>query len=481
MKRGRLTQVVVLLVTWLAVLSAVTPLPTVAAPSTAASSWWRPGPLSSWQYDLGWPVAVPTNIGPVQVYDIDYDGAEQGTQAQVAALVTRIHAEGGHAICYLETGAWENYRPDASQYPASVLGNVMGGYPDERYVDIRQWSVLEPILEARFRQCKAEGFDGVETDIDDSYTDDTGFPLTLQDEVTFDTEVATDIHALGLAWFLKNGVNGDAFITDMVPVADGTVNEQCWQYQECSQLEPFVRAGKPILNVEYEDLAQAGTCQQARSFPMATMHTDVNLDGTIAWSCGGHVGLAALPTTTVPSAPPGRPPALTSPSKVTAVAGRPFRFRVATAGYPAPRLAHSALPRGLRWALSAGGGAVISGQADSAAAGTTRVSLEAANTLGSSKQVLTITVLAVPAFTNAASARAVHGAAFSFAVRARGYPAPVLAHAALPAGLTWVGTGTGSARISGRPEKAAVGAHHVTITARNTLGSARQVLTIKVS
>ena len=197
MTRRRLAAAVVLVAVWLTMLAGV------GSRVSPAASWWHPGPLSSWQYDLEWPVAVPTNIGPVQVYDIDYDGAEQGIEAQVTELVSRIHASGGHAICYLETGAWENYRPDASKYPASVLGNSMGGYPDERYVDIRQWSALEPILEARFRQCKAEGFDGVETDIDDSYTDNTGFPLTLPDEVRFDTEVANNLHALGVGLVLE--------------------------------------------------------------------------------------------------------------------------------------------------------------------------------------------------------------------------------------------------------------------------------------
>ena len=99
------------------------------------------------------------------------------------------------------------------------------------------------------------------------------------------SEVANAIHALGLAWFLKNGVNDDAFIDEMEPLADGTVNEQCWQYDECSQLEPFAKAAKPILNVEYENLKQLATCRQALAFPMATMHTDINLDGKIAWAC----------------------------------------------------------------------------------------------------------------------------------------------------------------------------------------------------
>ncbi len=472
MTRRRLAAAVVLVAVWLTMLAGV------GSRVSPAASWWHPGPLSSWQYDLEWPVAVPTNIGPVQVYDIDYDGAEQGIEAQVTELVSRIHASGGHAICYLETGAWENYRPDASKYPASVLGNSMGGYPDERYVDIRQWSALEPILEARFRQCKAEGFDGVETDIDDSYTDNTGFPLTLPDEVRFDTEVANNLHALGFAWFLKNGVNGDAFITDVEPLADGTVNEQCWQYQECSQLEPFVEAGKPVLNVEYQALSEASTCQSALAFPMATMHTDVNLDGTIAWSCWGHGGVPATTTTTAPIAAPVHPPAFTSGPSVTVVAGHALKFRVATSGHPAASLSHSALPRGLRWAESGHGGAVISGKPNAAAAGLTRVSLRASNKGGSSRQVLTITVAAAPTIAVPRSIRAVDGVTFSLTVRTGGYPRPRLTHTALPDGLSWLPTGPGSARISGRPKAAAVGAHRVTITANNPFGTARQVLTI---
>jgi hypothetical protein len=252
-----------------------------AVPAGNAGTWWQPGPLRSWQWQLTWPVGTSYQV---QVYDIDYDGAEQGTPAQVAAVVAALHARGIRAVCYLETGGWEDYRPDADRYPASVLGNSMDGYFDERYVDIRQWSVLRPILRARLQQCKSEGFDGVETDIDDSYTDNTGFPLTLADEVTFDTEVANVIHALGMAWFLKNGINDDVFIADMAPLADGTVNEQCWQYDECDQLRPFVLAGKPILNAEYTGTATT-VCPQALAFPMATMRKDTDLDASVAWAC----------------------------------------------------------------------------------------------------------------------------------------------------------------------------------------------------
>ncbi len=226
------------------------------------------------------------------MYDIDYDGSETGTPAQVAAVVRTLHAQGKKAVCYLETGGWEQDRPDAGAYAPSILGKGISGWPGERYVDIRQWNTvrgptgltLQDILEARLRQCESEGFDGVETDIDDSYASATGFPLTLADEVTFDTEVANAIHALGMAWFLKNGIHGDGFIRDMEPLADGTVNEQCWQYHECAALDPFAIAHKPILNAEYQGAA-AQVCPQARSFPMATMRKPLSLAQTVDWAC----------------------------------------------------------------------------------------------------------------------------------------------------------------------------------------------------
>ena len=60
-------------------------------------------------------------------------------------------------ICYMETGAWESYRPDASRYPEEVLGNHVEGFPEERFVDIRQVDVLLPILEARLDTRRFEG------------------------------------------------------------------------------------------------------------------------------------------------------------------------------------------------------------------------------------------------------------------------------------------------------------------------------------
>src|SRR5262245_8912 len=112
-------------------------VPQMPAPraATLPAAWWQPGAVGSWQWQLTWPVDTTK---PVQAYDIDYDGAGTGTPAQTAAIVSTLHAQGKRAICYLETGSWESYRPDAGDYAPSILGRTLAGFADERYVDIRQ-------------------------------------------------------------------------------------------------------------------------------------------------------------------------------------------------------------------------------------------------------------------------------------------------------------------------------------------------------
>ena len=503
--------------------------------ATAAATWWHPGPLTSWQYAIGepLPIAVPTNIGNVEAYDIDEGNVAGTSTSQVAASVGAIHAGGAKAICYVETGGWESYRSDASEYSSAILGSTVPGYTDERYLDIRQWSddpgptglTLGQILTARFQLCKDEGFDGVETDLDDTYADSTGFPLTMANELTFMTEMAGVIHGLGMAWFLKNDINGDSLIADIEPLADGTVNEQCWQYEECSALEPFVQAGKPVLNVEYANEAETTTCPEALAFPMATMHTDVDLDGTIAWACwqyGSPTGTTAKTTTTqagttsapstsltsasggpapAPTAPPAPttslslPPTTTqppvgmpavaphfiSPSRARATVGRFFSFRVRVSGNPWPTLHHSRLPKGLRWARHGRGTAIISGTPQAEAAGLARVSLSALSPSGRARQVLVVRVQRRPGFLSGVLPAATVGRRYHFVLRSFGYPVPsVVELGRLPAGVILTRDGHGVATVSGRPAPGTQGAHRVTVRVFNSLGSVTDNYVLRV-
>jgi len=217
----------------------------------------------SWQWQLTTPVDQSLNVA---MYDIDlFDNS--------ASVVSALHAAGRKVICYMEVGAWENYRPDAASFPTSILGSVMGGYPNERYVDIRS-PLLRPIIEARLDLCKAKGFDGIEPDIDDSYTENTGFPLTRQDQITFNTWLAGAAHARGLAIMLKNG---PGIATELASVFDMALSEQCFQYSECGVYSAFINLGKPVFNVEYS-LATSAFCSQANAMNFNSLRKNTSLN-----------------------------------------------------------------------------------------------------------------------------------------------------------------------------------------------------------
>src|SRR5690606_27116803 len=70
-------------------------------------------------------------------------------------LVANLKTQGKTVIAYLSVGSVENYRPDASDFPQGVIGNEYDGYPDEKWLDIREIELLAPIMEARFNMVKS--------------------------------------------------------------------------------------------------------------------------------------------------------------------------------------------------------------------------------------------------------------------------------------------------------------------------------------
>jgi hypothetical protein len=224
----------------------------------ASEVWWRPGPQPlPWQWELDHPLNLSSarDMGtgvtayggrpaakPV-VYDID-------GFANPAATVASLHRRGDKVICYIEVGAAESYRPDYRRFPASVLGRAVPSYPQERYLDIRS-AVVPEIMEERIAMCATKGFDAVETDIDESYGADTGFPLTKAIEESYMRTLAAYMHAHRLAWVIKNPDDtGDTYATDMAPLADAVLTEQCNENSTCGYLSAYTHR-KLVLNAEY--------------------------------------------------------------------------------------------------------------------------------------------------------------------------------------------------------------------------------------
>jgi endo-alpha-1,4-polygalactosaminidase (GH114 family) len=122
------------------------------------------------------------------VYDLDLFNTPQRVIGQLHALRRKV-------ICYFNAGSWEDWRPDADQYPDSVLGRSL-------------------------------------------------------DQVA-----------------------------ELLPVYDWALNEQCFQYNECQLLLPFVQSGKPVFGIEYYGDPE-NFCPQANSMDFDVLKKRLGLD---AW------------------------------------------------------------------------------------------------------------------------------------------------------------------------------------------------------
>jgi hypothetical protein len=223
---------------------------------------WQPT-TAAWQWQLQG--KIDTGVA-ASVYDVD--GFET-SKATVAAL----HRQGRRVICYLDVGSWEDYRPDAGQFPKSVIGKRYEGFPEENWLDIRHFHRFASILEHRFAICARKGFDAVEPDNIAGWENGTGFPITRVDQLRFNRWVARQVHARGMAVALKNdGRQARQVVGDF----DFAIVEQCFQYDECSLYEPFVEHGKAVFETEYE-LEPAKFCAAAARLDFSAIRKSVDL------------------------------------------------------------------------------------------------------------------------------------------------------------------------------------------------------------
>ena len=232
------------------------------------STWWQPAPGTSWQLQLSGDIDTSLDV---QMYDIDLFDTPQN-------VIDQLHADGRIVICYFSAGSWEEWRDDASQFPAPVIGNPLEGWEGEYWLDIRQLDVLGPLMGARLDTAVQKNCDGVDPDNINAYEDgnDTGFPLTYQDQIVYNVWLAEQAHARGLSIGLKNDLEQ---IDDLLPYFDWMLNESCFYYNECDALLPFVQTGKAVFGVEYE-LPPDDFCSQANAMNFDWLKKNWDLD---AW------------------------------------------------------------------------------------------------------------------------------------------------------------------------------------------------------
>jgi endo-alpha-1,4-polygalactosaminidase (GH114 family) len=224
----------------------------------------------TWQWQIG-DNDVNTSI-EAEVYDIDLY-ADQ-------SVVDELHSAGRKVICYISVGSWEDWRPDKDQFPPEVLGKDYEGWPGEKWLDIRQMDKLAPIIRARLDLCKSKGFDAVEPDNMEIYTNDTGFPLTYDDQLRYALWLADEAHQRGLAIGVKNAPEQ---VKDFVDHFDFAITEDAFYYDWAEEMKPLIAAGKPVFAAEYTDLGGdfESYCQRSKELKFSTILKNRDLDAWI--------------------------------------------------------------------------------------------------------------------------------------------------------------------------------------------------------
>jgi hypothetical protein len=271
--------------------------------TTTSGSVWQPPQDANWMWELSSNLDT-TNANLMGTGITAYNGDTAPGDNPViydidainnpASTVTTLHNAGDHVICYIEVGTAGDYYAAADegltttyysqlQTAGDLSSTQISGYP-ENYININQASAVT-IMESMIKQqCAQKGFDAVETDLDETFGNNDGntpWTITQAQEEAYLTTLANYMHSLNLGWIAKNldDTGIQSFVTDMQPLAQGIVTEQCNQYSSCSLLAPFETAHKWIGNAEYAPETQAEFCSADNAANINGVLFNVNLNG----------------------------------------------------------------------------------------------------------------------------------------------------------------------------------------------------------
>jgi hypothetical protein len=246
-------------------------LPAIAtAANQKAAATWTPVPNGALHWQLqGDVVPAPgTKVIDSDVFDTP------------ATQVKKWRDQGLYPVCYVNVGAFEDWRDDAIDFPDDVIGADYDGWQGERWLDISHFKALAPVMEARLDLCADKGFLAVEPDNIDGYDNETGFDITRDDQVAYLHWLIGQAHKRGLAIGQKNAPD---LISDLVNEMDFALLESAWRDNFLADFTPYHQQNKPVFAVEYrEDGADlAAVCADIKQYGFIGMVANYDLAGQV--------------------------------------------------------------------------------------------------------------------------------------------------------------------------------------------------------
>ena len=243
-----------------------------------SGNWYKPSINVSWQWQLNNSINKSYNV---DIYDIDLFDTQ-------ASAIKTLQQSGKKVICYFSAGSYENWRSDKDMFPQESLGEQLDDWEGEKWLDITN-NKLRTIMKSRLDLAVEKGCDGVEPDNVDGFDNITGFALSYQDQLEYNIFLANAARSRGLSIALKNDLTQ---VVALEPYFDFAVNEECNFYNECDQLLPFIKSGKPVLNVEYSleyvnntNQQRDSLCEYSKLTQIQTLVLPLELDDSFRYSC----------------------------------------------------------------------------------------------------------------------------------------------------------------------------------------------------
>ncbi|CEJ93163.1 hypothetical protein VHEMI08772 [[Torrubiella] hemipterigena] len=228
-----------------------------ATPTTTSTSISGSKPGSLWKPQVGtpWQIILRNTVNAnvesltpdVSVWDIDVNEHPD-------AMIELLHSQGKKVICYFSAGSWEDWRADKDKFKPEDLGNVLDGWPNEKWLKTDSPNV-RAIMSQRIATAAAKKCDAIDPDNVDGFQNNNGLGLTKEGAVDYMKFLSAEARKYNMAIGLKNA--GD-IIDDVLDYVDFSVNEQCAQYSECGLFAKFIKAGKPVFQIEYPNEKKRG-------------------------------------------------------------------------------------------------------------------------------------------------------------------------------------------------------------------------------
>jgi hypothetical protein len=226
-----------------------------------------PGAVGSkaWQIQLSGTLDTSIDVPWYEVDAFDTD------ESEIAAL----HGQGRTVSCYVSAGTDEPWRADSSKFPALAVGNALADYSREHWVDVRDPDV-RAINQNRVALAASRGCDAVELSNLQAHTVESGFPLTLADDLDYARFLVAAAHADGLS---AGASVSDDMVSALVSELDWGLTEECLAYDTCAAWGALANAGKTVFMIEYGSATDAPVlCPKAAALGFSLVIKRSSLD-----------------------------------------------------------------------------------------------------------------------------------------------------------------------------------------------------------